>query len=170
MGGLLILAGIVMPTLLWAEPHQPQHLDRRPLHDRLRRHRLRRRLPEGREEAQPRPDRAAASSTSSSRSGSSSGCRSTCSRAVDPATYSTRVIVPFFKTLMPDLGLLYIPFAVLCVVFASNAVNLTDGLDGLAIGTTLIAAAAFTVPHLRDRPPPCSPTTSTCCSSRASGR
>ena len=64
---------------------------------------------------------------------------------VDPATYSTRITVPFFKALLPDLGLLYIPFAVLFVAFASNAVNLTDGLDGLAIGTTLIAAAAFTV-------------------------
>ncbi|PYQ52455.1 MAG: phospho-N-acetylmuramoyl-pentapeptide-transferase, partial [Acidobacteria bacterium] len=47
---------------------------------------------------------------------------------VDPTTYSTRIIVPFFKTLLPDLGLLYIPFAVLFVAFASNAVNLTDGL------------------------------------------
>ena len=64
---------------------------------------------------------------------------------VDPATYSTHISVPFFKSLLPDLGLLYIPFAVLFVAFASNAVNLTDGLDGLAIGTTLIAAAAFTV-------------------------
>src|SRR5438552_4482961 len=64
---------------------------------------------------------------------------------VDPATYSTRIIVPFFKNLLPDLGLVYIPFAVLFLAFASNAVNLTDGLDGLAIGTTLIAAAAFTV-------------------------
>jgi phospho-N-acetylmuramoyl-pentapeptide-transferase len=64
---------------------------------------------------------------------------------VDPSTYSTRLIVPFFKNLLPDLGLLYIPFAVLFLTFASNAVNLTDGLDGLAIGTTLIAAAAFTV-------------------------
>ena len=41
-------------------------------------------------------------------------------------------------------GLLYILFAVLLLTLASNAVNLTDGLDGLAIGTTLIAAAAFT--------------------------
>ena len=46
---------------------------------------------------------------------------------------------------MPDLGALYILFAVLVLVAASNAVNLTDGLDGLAIGTTLIGAAAFTV-------------------------
>ena len=47
--------------------------------------------------------------------------------------------------------------------------NLTDGLDGLAIGTTLIAAAAFTVPRLRLRPPRASPTTSTSSSSPGAG-
>ena len=60
-------------------------------------------------------------------------------------SYSTRVVLPFFKALRPDLHVLYVLFAVLVVVGASNAVNLTDGLDGLAIGSTLIAAAAFTV-------------------------
>jgi phospho-N-acetylmuramoyl-pentapeptide-transferase len=63
---------------------------------------------------------------------------------VEPKEYSTRVVFPFFKQVVPDLGLLYIVFAVLLLSLASNAVNLTDGLDGLAIGTTLIAAAAFT--------------------------
>jgi phospho-N-acetylmuramoyl-pentapeptide-transferase len=63
----------------------------------------------------------------------------------EPNHYSTRIIFPFFKTVMPDLSALYILFAVMVVVGSSNAVNLTDGLDGLAIGTTLIAAAAFTV-------------------------
>ena len=63
---------------------------------------------------------------------------------VEPKEYSTRVVFPFFKQIVPDLGLLYIVFAVLLLSLASNAVNLTDGLDGLAIGTTLIAAAAFT--------------------------
>ena len=58
--------------------------------------------------------------------------------------YSTRLIFPFFKTLIPDLGWWYIPFAVLVLVGASNAVNLTDGLDGLAISLFTIAAAAFT--------------------------
>ncbi len=58
--------------------------------------------------------------------------------------YSTRLIFPFFKNLIPDLGLIYVPFAVLVLVGASNAVNLTDGLDGLAISTFTIAAAAFT--------------------------
>jgi phospho-N-acetylmuramoyl-pentapeptide-transferase len=63
---------------------------------------------------------------------------------VEPTHYSTRVAFPFFKTFVPDLGPLYVVFAVLLLALSSNAVNLTDGLDGLAIGTTLIAAAAFT--------------------------
>ena len=58
--------------------------------------------------------------------------------------YNTRLIFPFFKRLIPDLGLAYILFTVVVLVGASNAVNLTDGLDGLAIGTFAIAAAAFT--------------------------
>ena len=62
----------------------------------------------------------------------------------EPTQYSTRVAFPFFKMFVPDLGPLYIVFAVLLLSLSSNAVNLTDGLDGLAIGTTLIAAAAFT--------------------------
>jgi phospho-N-acetylmuramoyl-pentapeptide-transferase len=63
---------------------------------------------------------------------------------VEPTQYSTRVAFPFFKTIVPDLGPFYVVFAVLLLTLSSNAVNLTDGLDGLAIGTTLIAAAAFT--------------------------
>jgi phospho-N-acetylmuramoyl-pentapeptide-transferase len=59
--------------------------------------------------------------------------------------YSTVVLFPFFKELRPELGWLFVPFAILILVGASNAVNLTDGLDGLAIGTVLIAAAAYTV-------------------------
>ncbi len=59
--------------------------------------------------------------------------------------YSTKLSVPFFKNFTPDLGLLYIPFAVLVIVGASNAVNLTDGLDGLAVGPVMIAAMAYTV-------------------------
>src|ERR1044072_112822 len=58
--------------------------------------------------------------------------------------YNTRLGFPFFKTLIPDLGLLYLPFATFVLVAWSNAVNLTDGLDGLAISTFAIAAAAYT--------------------------
>ncbi len=58
--------------------------------------------------------------------------------------YNTRLIFPFFKQLIPDLGWFYVPFAAFVLVGASNAVNLTDGLDGLAISTFAIAAAAYT--------------------------
>jgi phospho-N-acetylmuramoyl-pentapeptide-transferase len=58
--------------------------------------------------------------------------------------YMTRVLFPFFKNLIPEIGWGYVLFAVIVLVGASNAVNLTDGLDGLAISTFAIAAAAFT--------------------------
>ncbi len=58
--------------------------------------------------------------------------------------YHTRLVFPFFKNLVPDLGVLYVPFAMLVLVGSSNAVNLTDGLDGLAISVFTVAAAAFT--------------------------
>ena len=61
----------------------------------------------------------------------------------EPKEYSTRVQFPFFKQLVPDLGVFYMLFAVWLLTLSSNSVNLTDGLDGLAIGATLIAAAAF---------------------------
>ncbi|MCB0354963.1 MAG: phospho-N-acetylmuramoyl-pentapeptide-transferase, partial [Bdellovibrionales bacterium] len=50
---------------------------------------------------------------------------------------------PFFKELTVDLGLLFIPFVILVVVGTSNAVNLTDGLDGLAIGPVMTVGAAY---------------------------
>ncbi|GJL57475.1 MAG: phospho-N-acetylmuramoyl-pentapeptide-transferase [Nitrospirales bacterium] len=59
--------------------------------------------------------------------------------------YSTELSVPFFKNFTPDLGVLYIPFAVLVIVGCSNAVNLTDGLDGLAVGPVIISAMAYSV-------------------------
>ncbi|HJX29473.1 MAG TPA: phospho-N-acetylmuramoyl-pentapeptide-transferase [Thermoanaerobaculia bacterium] len=52
---------------------------------------------------------------------------------------------PFFKQVVLNLGYFYIPFVVVVLVGASNAVNLTDGLDGLAIGATTVAAATYAV-------------------------
>lgn len=52
---------------------------------------------------------------------------------------------PFFKTLVLELGVFYIPFVALLIAGSSNAVNLTDGLDGLAIGATLVAAATYAI-------------------------
>jgi phospho-N-acetylmuramoyl-pentapeptide-transferase len=58
--------------------------------------------------------------------------------------YNTRLIFPFFKTWIPDLGIGYVAFAAFVLMAWSNAVNLTDGLDGLAISTFGVAAATFT--------------------------
>lgn len=62
----------------------------------------------------------------------------------EQGAYNTRLIFPLFKRLIPDLGWGYLPFVVFVLVAWSNAVNLTDGLDGLAISTFAIAAATFT--------------------------
>jgi len=59
--------------------------------------------------------------------------------------FSTEVTFPFFKNLSPDLGWAYIGFAVLVIVGTSNAVNITDGLDGLAIGPFVIASATYMI-------------------------
>jgi len=58
--------------------------------------------------------------------------------------YNTRLVVPFFKRVIPELGWWYVPFAAFVLTAESNAVNLTDGLDGLAISVFAIAAAAYT--------------------------
>jgi phospho-N-acetylmuramoyl-pentapeptide-transferase len=57
----------------------------------------------------------------------------------------TYLSFPFFKSVQPDLGGWYILFAVLVIVGASNAVNLTDGLDGLATGPSILAFVSFAV-------------------------
>ena len=57
--------------------------------------------------------------------------------------FSEELYFPFFKRFHPDLWLFFIPFATLVIVGASNAVNLTDGLDGLAIGPVAINAATY---------------------------
>ena len=59
--------------------------------------------------------------------------------------YSTKLSVPFFKLVVPDLGWGYVPLAVFILVGTGNAVNLTDGLDGLAAGPVLVASATYLV-------------------------
>jgi phospho-N-acetylmuramoyl-pentapeptide-transferase len=59
--------------------------------------------------------------------------------------FSSVVTFPFLKKLIVDLGIFYIPFVALVLVGSSNAVNLTDGLDGLAIGAVGIAGATYGV-------------------------
>ncbi len=141
MGGLLILAAAVVPTLLWADLSNPYvwiavlatcafgavgFAD-----DYLKiahgsRHGLRPRYKIGLQVLV------------------AVGVGLTLMALADNDRYNTRLIFPFFKNLIPDLGWFYVAFAVLVLVGATNAVNLTDGLDGLAISTFGIAAAAFT--------------------------
>jgi phospho-N-acetylmuramoyl-pentapeptide-transferase len=59
--------------------------------------------------------------------------------------FDTHLTMPFFKNVRPDLGWWYIPFAAVVIVGASNAVNLTDGLDGLAIGPVMTVAFCYWV-------------------------
>lgn len=61
---------------------------------------------------------------------------------LDP-NFSNGLCLPFFKELLIELGVFYIPFVILVIVGSSNAVNLTDGLDGLAIGCVIMAAIAY---------------------------
>ncbi|MEM1129708.1 MAG: phospho-N-acetylmuramoyl-pentapeptide-transferase [Pseudomonadota bacterium] len=62
---------------------------------------------------------------------------------VHPPGLTNDLAVPFFKNVLINLGYFFLPFAVLVIVGAANAVNLTDGLDGLAIMPVMIAAAAL---------------------------
>src|SRR3989454_1778874 len=62
-----------------------------------------------------------------------------------PSAWLPVLAIPFFKGWLVNLGWLWVPFAILVLVGASNAVNLTDGLDGLAIGPVIMAGAAFGV-------------------------
>ncbi len=60
-----------------------------------------------------------------------------------PDDLSNQLALPIFKDTLINLGVLFIPFAIIVIVGAANAVNLTDGLDGLAIMPVMIAAATF---------------------------
>jgi phospho-N-acetylmuramoyl-pentapeptide-transferase len=62
----------------------------------------------------------------------------------DPS-FDGELQVPFFKEFTPQIGWLYVPLAAFVIVAMSNGVNLTDGLDGLAIGPVMISSAVFLV-------------------------
>ena len=62
-----------------------------------------------------------------------------------PEELSGQLAMPVFKTVLLDLGLFYVPFSMLVIVGSANAVNLTDGLDGLAIMPVMIAATTLGV-------------------------
>ncbi|MFV3074138.1 phospho-N-acetylmuramoyl-pentapeptide-transferase [Niveispirillum fermenti] len=63
--------------------------------------------------------------------------------AVTPWEMGTGLALPFFKDLLINLGWFYVPFAIVVIIGSSHAVNLTDGLDGLATVPIMIAAACF---------------------------
>lgn len=65
------------------------------------------------------------------------------SMLVHPTDLSAALAFPVFKNILLDLGLLFIPFTMIVIVGSANAVNLTDGLDGLAIMPVMIAASAL---------------------------
>ena len=60
-----------------------------------------------------------------------------------PEALQNRLALPIFKNLLIDLGFLFVPFAIIVIVGSANAVNLTDGLDGLAIMPVMIGAGAL---------------------------
>lgn len=142
MGGLLILIALLVPTLLWA------NLDNRFVwvaltvtlvfgaigfgddYIKLRRHRNLGLTARGKFLLQALAGALAALAILMPMGG---------------ATFEPTLAFPFFKQLVVNLGILYVPFVALVLVGSSNAVNLTDGLDGLAIGATLIAAATYAV-------------------------
>src|SRR5688572_9229633 len=141
MGGLLILSSVIVPTLLWADLSNPfvwiamlsttafgaiGFADDYLKIVRRSHHGLRPRYKMG----------------WTIIAGVSVGAALLVLNSYDQ--YSTRLIFPFFKTWIPDIGLFYLPFATLVLVGSTHSVNLTDGLDGLAISVFGIAAAAFT--------------------------
>ena len=65
--------------------------------------------------------------------------------AAQPARHAGALAVPFLKDVLIPLGFFFAPFVVLVLIGTSNAVNLTDGLDGLAVGSVGVAAATYTV-------------------------
>jgi phospho-N-acetylmuramoyl-pentapeptide-transferase len=62
-----------------------------------------------------------------------------------PEALQNQLALPVFKDVLINLGVLYIPFSIIVIVGAANAVNMTDGLDGLAIMPVMIAAGAFAI-------------------------
>ena len=144
MGGLLILSSALIPTLLWADLQNPYVWIAVLVDARLRRGRLRGRLPEDRPPLPSWPAAALQDGRTDSRRAAVGGALLVLAEQTPTPLYNTRLIFPFFKNLIPDLGFMYLPFAAFILVAWSNAVNLTDGLDGLAISTFGVAAAAFT--------------------------
>ena len=140
MGGLLILAAILIPTLLWADLGSREVLVAMLatawlggigfLDDYLQVIR-----------GQPKGLVGRAKITGQVALGVLVGIA--VMTLLDRPIMPTATTIPFFKEQFFDLGWLYVPFIILVITGSSNAVNLTDGLDGLAIGIVAFAAVAF---------------------------
>jgi phospho-N-acetylmuramoyl-pentapeptide-transferase len=143
MGGLLILAAVFVPTLLWADLRNPYvwiavsataafgaigflddylKITRHTHHGLFARYKFAAQIIVG----------------------LGVGIALLSLAGLNPPVYNTRLIFPFFKEYIPDLGGWYVLFAMFVLLSTSNTVNLTDGLDGLAISTFAVAAATFT--------------------------
>ncbi|MGE5835732.1 MAG: phospho-N-acetylmuramoyl-pentapeptide-transferase [Acidobacteriota bacterium] len=143
MGGLLILASVFVPTLLWADLTNPYvwiavaataafgaigfvddylKITRHTHHGLFARYKFAAQIVVG----------------------IGVGIALLSLAGLNPPMYNTRLIFPFFKEWIPDLGGWYAIFAMFVLLSTSNTVNLTDGLDGLAISTFAVAAATFT--------------------------
>ena len=143
MGGLLIVAAVLIPTLLWADLRNPYILivcgatlsfgaigfvddylkvTKHSHHGLFARYKF----------------------ASQAAVGLAVGVSLILLSRQTPPLYDTRLVFPFFKDWALDLGWWYVPFASFVLVAASNTVNLTDGLDGLAISTFAVSAATYT--------------------------
>ena len=139
MGGLMFLISACATTLLWADLSKRLCLGRAVGHARLRRHRLRRRFPEiDQAQHQGLPGRV--------KLVAQFGIGLVAALWVvwlAPEPLSTGLTVPFFKDLLIPFGMFFPLFTTLVMMGSSNAVNLTDGLDGLAIVPVMMAAASL---------------------------
>jgi len=142
MGGLLIFGSVVLTTLLWARPTERFILVMLGITTSLAAVgfyddyvKLARRQPEG------------AASRTKLMVQLAVATLGVAYLAVEPpnGSFTTTLVVPYAKDLHLDLGFLYFALAILVIVGSSNAVNLTDGLDGLAAGNLISCALTYAV-------------------------
>ena len=142
MGGLLILIAVILPTLLWADPANPFvwiALMSTLLYGVI-----------GFADDYLKITRKRSLGLTARQKLAAQWCIALAIGVVlvwlaRQGAYSTILSIPFFKRWTPDLGWLFVPWSMLVIVGAANAVNLTDGLDGLAIGSSLIASGTYAI-------------------------
>ena len=139
MGGLLILFAMTISTLLWVDLRNGYVWAVLTRHAGLRRAGLRGRLPEGHQAQHARRARPG----EAARAGGDRPGRHLWIVALTRAPLGTDLAIPVFKEVLIPLGIFFPIFGMLVLMGASNAVNLTDGLDGLAIVPAMICAAVF---------------------------